>query len=75
MQEQVIFLNIHDEPIGVVDKFEAHNKGALHRAVSVFIFNYNNELLIKRKSLDKYYTTGLWANIQAKRNKEIVSLS
>ena len=39
MQEQVILVNKKDEPIGLMDKLEAHEKGALHRAVSVFIFN------------------------------------
>ena len=38
MKEQVILVNKQDEPIGLMDKLEAHVKGALHRAVSVFIF-------------------------------------
>ncbi|MBL6875123.1 MAG: isopentenyl-diphosphate Delta-isomerase [Flavobacteriales bacterium] len=62
MQEQVILVNKKDEPIGLMDKFEAHEKGALHRAVSVFIFNSNHELLIQRRALAKYHTPGIWSN-------------
>ena len=62
MQEQVILVNKKDEPIGLMDKLEAHEKGALHRAVSVFIFNSDNQLLIQRRSLEKYHTPGIWSN-------------
>ena len=62
MQEQVILVNKEDEPIGLMDKLEAHEKGELHRAVSVFIFNSNNELLIQRRALEKYHTPGIWSN-------------
>ena len=62
MKEQVILVNKTDEPIGLMDKLEAHEKGVLHRAVSVFIFNSDNELLIQRRSLEKYHTPGIWSN-------------
>ena len=62
MQEQVILVNKEDEPIGMMNKLEAHEKGVLHRAVSVFIFNSNNELLIQRRALEKYHTPGIWSN-------------
>ena len=62
MQEQVILVNKKDEPIGLMDKIEAHAKGLLHRAVSIFIFNSNNQLLIQRRSLEKYHTPGVWSN-------------
>jgi isopentenyl-diphosphate delta-isomerase len=62
MQEQVILVNKKDEPIGLMDKLAAHEKGALHRAISVFIFNSNHELLIQRRALEKYHTPGIWSN-------------
>ena len=62
MQEQVILVNKKDQPIGLMDKLDAHEKGALHRAVSVFIFNSDNQLLIQRRSLEKYHTPGIWSN-------------
>ncbi len=62
MKEQVILVNKKDQPIGLMDKLEAHEKGALHRAVSVFIFNSDNQLLIQRRSFAKYHTPGIWSN-------------
>ena len=62
MKEQVILVNKKDESIGLMDKLEAHKKGALHRAISVFIFNTDNQLLIQRRSLEKYHTPGIWSN-------------
>lgn len=62
MPEEVILVNKEDLPIGSMYKLEAHEKGTLHRAVSVFIFNSNNELLIQRRSKDKYHTPGIWSN-------------
>jgi isopentenyl-diphosphate delta-isomerase len=72
MQEQVILVNKKDEPIGLMDKLEAHEKGALHRAVSVFIFNTDNQLLIQRRALEKYHTPGIWSNTACShpKNKE-----
>ena len=62
MQDQVILVNKKDEQIGLMDKLEAHERGALHRAVSIFIFNSNLELLIQRRAFDKYHTPGIWSN-------------
>lgn len=44
-----------------VDKIEAHRRGLLHKAVSVFVL-HGTELLIQRRALGKYHTPGLWAN-------------
>lgn len=55
-------VNEQDEPIGLMEKMEAHEKGLLHRAFSVFIFNDNNELLLQRRALSKYHSGGLWSN-------------
>lgn len=61
-EEQVILVNENDEKIGLMPKMEAHEKGVLHRAFSVFIFNDKNELMLQQRALDKYHTPGLWAN-------------
>ena len=39
VEDQVILVNEKDEPIGTMGKLEVHQKGLLHRAFSVFIFN------------------------------------
>jgi isopentenyl-diphosphate delta-isomerase len=58
----VILVNEHDQEIGQMEKHEAHRKGALHRAFSVFIFNSQGELLLQRRAFGKYHSEGLWTN-------------
>lgn len=62
MTEQVILVDNKDLPIGKMDKMEAHEKGLLHRAFSVFIFNSKNELLLQQRAQSKYHSGGLWTN-------------
>lgn len=45
-----------------MEKMEAHEKGLLHRAFSVFIFNSKKELLLQQRALSKYHSPGLWTN-------------
>ncbi len=61
-KETVILVDAFDNEIGVMEKMEAHQKGLLHRAFSVFIFNSKNELLLQRRALSKYHSAGLWTN-------------
>ena len=61
-EEQVVLVNENDEKIGLMPKQEAHIKGVLHRAFSVFIFNKKNELMLQQRALHKYHTPGKWAN-------------
>ena len=37
--DSVILVNNNDQPIGTMDKMQAHILGVLHRAFSVFIFD------------------------------------
>ena len=62
MEEQVILVNENDEQIGLMPKLEAHEKGVLHRAFSVFIFNEKKELMLQQRALSKYHSPGLWTN-------------
>jgi isopentenyl-diphosphate delta-isomerase len=59
---QVILVNERDEPTGVIGKMEAHERGFLHRAFSIFIFNSKGELLLQQRALNKYHSAGLWTN-------------
>jgi isopentenyl-diphosphate delta-isomerase len=45
-----------------MEKMEAHEKGLLHRAFSIFIFNDQNQMMIHQRALDKYHSPGLWTN-------------
>ncbi len=61
-EEKVILVDENDKAIGVMGKMEAHEKGVLHRAFSVFIFNDKGEMLLQRRALTKYHSAGLWTN-------------
>ena len=58
----VILVNEQDEPVGTMEKMEAHQKGLLHRAFSVFIINSQGEMLLQQRALNKYHSGGLWTN-------------
>jgi isopentenyl-diphosphate delta-isomerase len=45
-----------------MEKMQAHAKGLLHRAFSVFIFNSKGEMLIQQRADKKYHSGGLWTN-------------
>ncbi|MDX2233902.1 MAG: NUDIX domain-containing protein [Hyphomonadaceae bacterium] len=44
-----------------IEKIAAHRAGALHLAVSVFVFS-GDRLLVQRRAAGKYHCAGLWAN-------------
>ena len=46
MEEKVVLITPNDEFLGVMNKQEAHEKGVLHRAFSVFLFNAKGEMLL-----------------------------
>jgi isopentenyl-diphosphate Delta-isomerase len=62
MNELLILVDENDNEIGMMDKLSVHQKGLLHRAFSVFIFNSNHELLLQQRANDKYHSAGLWSN-------------
>ncbi len=61
-EEQVILVNENDEQIGLMPKLEAHEKAALHRAFSVFVFNVKDELLLQKRASHKYHSPNQWTN-------------
>ena len=60
--EEVILVNKEDQPIGQMEKMEAHQKGLLHRAFSVLIFNSSEQVLLQKRASSKYHSGGLWTN-------------
>lgn len=58
----VILVDENDRETGVMEKIEAHRKGLLHRAFSVFIFNHKGEMLLQQRAMNKYHSAGLWTN-------------
>lgn len=51
-----------DQPIGTMEKVEAHQKGLLHRAFSIFIFDRAGRLLLQQRAAGKYHGALLWTN-------------
>lgn len=61
-KEKVVLVDENDQPIGLMEKIEAHQKALLHRAFSVFVFNECNEVMMQKRALEKYHSPGLWTN-------------
>lgn len=61
-EQEVILVNENDEPIGTMKKMEAHKKGLLHRAFSVFIFDKQGRMLLQQRAAEKYHGAHLWTN-------------
>ncbi len=61
-KENVILVDEKDNQVGLMPKLEAHQKGLLHRAFSVFIFNSDYKLLLQKRASSKYHSGGLWTN-------------
>lgn len=62
MSERVVLVDRNDVPIGTEEKLRAHALGRLHRALSVFVVNARDEVLLQRRARDKYHSGGLWSN-------------
>ncbi|MFZ6052853.1 isopentenyl-diphosphate Delta-isomerase [Halocola ammonii] len=60
--DNVILVDENDKELGTMPKMEAHEKGLLHRAFSVFVFNSSGELLLHKRASDKYHCGGMWTN-------------
>ena len=60
--ENVILVDEKDNQVGLMPKLEAHQKGLLHRAFSVFIFNSDYKLLLQKRASSKDHSGGLWTN-------------
>ncbi len=59
----VILVDEEDNPVGVMEKIEAHKRGGtLHRAFSILVFNDRGELMLQLRSRKKYHAGGLWTN-------------
>lgn len=62
MEEQVVLVDESCNELGLMGKQEAHQKGVLHKAISVIIFNSKHEMLVTQRALTKYHWPGIWSN-------------
>lgn len=75
MSEQIILVDEENNVLGEMEKMEVHEKGLLHRAFSVMIFNDKKEILIHKRAKEKYHCGGLWTNAccsHPRRNETVV---
>ncbi|MES2587452.1 MAG: isopentenyl-diphosphate Delta-isomerase [Bacteroidota bacterium] len=61
-EEQLILVDENDHELGFMPKLEVHQKGLLHRAFSILIFNSKGEFLIQKRADGKYHSSNLWTN-------------
>ncbi|CAK8736616.1 Isopentenyl-diphosphate Delta-isomerase [Sodalis praecaptivus] len=59
---EVILVDERDRAVGTMEKLQAHREGALHRAVTVYLFNPDGQLLLQQRAREKYHCGGLWSN-------------
>lgn len=62
MDEHVILVDETDRTLGTAEKLDAHRRGLLHRAFSIFIFSPDRQCLIQCRAKGKYHSGGLWSN-------------
>ncbi len=62
IEERVVLVDELDNPIGTLEKLEAHLLGKLHRAISIFLFNDQGQMLLQQRAFSKYHSGGLWTN-------------
>ncbi|KAL0256206.1 isopentenyl-diphosphate delta-isomerase idi1 [Diplodia seriata] len=67
MDEMCIVLDENDVPIGSASKKVCHlmeniNRGLLHRAFSVFLFDADNRLLLQQRATEKITFPDMWTN-------------
>ncbi|HET7230252.1 MAG TPA: isopentenyl-diphosphate Delta-isomerase [Longimicrobium sp.] len=60
--EVVVLVDERDHEVGVAPKLQAHERGQLHRAFSVFVLNARRQVLLQRRADGKYHSGGLWTN-------------
>jgi isopentenyl-diphosphate delta-isomerase len=63
MDTDVILITEKNEPIGSMNKWEAHSANTpLHRGFSLFLFNEKGELLLQQRSEKKKTWPNVWSN-------------
>lgn len=62
---KLFLVDQNDNAIGIMDKLEAHQKGVLHRAISVMVGRFTThglELCLQKRAACKYHSENLWSN-------------
>ncbi len=70
VEELVVLVDENNLQLGLMPKLEAHEKGILHRAFSVFVFNDKKELMLQQRAAHKYHSPLLWTNTCCSHQRE-----
>ena len=70
MEEKVVLVNENNEVLGLMPKIEAHEKGLLHRAISILLYNSKGEMLIQQRAKTKYHWPLIWSNAVCSHPRE-----
>ena len=62
VEEQVVLVDEQCTEKGLMGKTEAHEKGILHKAISILLFNSKGEMLLQQRAFSKYHWAGIWSN-------------
>ena len=63
MKDALIWVDEKDNETGYGEKLATHRDRILHRAFSVFIYNWRDrKMLLQCRADDKYHSGGLWCN-------------
>jgi isopentenyl-diphosphate delta-isomerase len=58
---KLVIVNKNDKEIGLGEKLKTHlGKGILHRAFTIFVFNPKGQLLIQKRSKNKFLWPLIW---------------
>lgn len=60
--DHVVLTDTQGKILGIEEKMAAHQKGLLHLAFSIFIFNEKGEMLLQQRAMTKYHFGGIWSN-------------
>lgn len=58
----MILVDSQDQAIGQGNKLDVHQRGLLHRAFSILVFDAQERLLLQRRADGKYHFARLWSN-------------
>lgn len=61
-EDLVVLVDENDHPIGSAPKLDVHERGLLHRAVSLLLRDDMGRFLLQRRADGKYHSGGLWSN-------------
>lgn len=61
-KELVIVVDENDKILDYLPRKEVHDKGLLHRTISILVFNNEGKVMLQKRSMKKDSNPGKWSN-------------